>query len=419
MQTNKFTLEIVKGSANAQPLVFTQKTICIGSSYPQNDLILNVEGISTRHARILRKKQNFYIENLSDAPFSIGDGISLEIAKSTKLESGTEVDMGAVVIRLIHDPNPNAFDHEQENQKPLKDHPRGLRHALNRSRKKRITVISGIVLGFFLVLVLFLAGNCHQKERQSENSPQPYPAAASQEPIALPAKGIYGYTQNNDKDHPDKAVFTFVSDASNVELYYTAGGIDSKQEVAILLNGQLIGYAPLAKGIWGQETVLRLPKKALKKGTVNQLVFDNMLNPPQFDQWAVRNLRIKTLEENLCDLGKAKKLIELGQEMYVQKNISKGNLYLAYRYYRNAAAYMQDCSKKEDLFKQAKIKQEQTRQELDTLYHDFRFAFQKAFKMNNLDQCVGILENIVQYFPDPLDERHKEAAEILEKYSQN
>lgn len=417
MQKNKFTIEIVKGSVSAQSFVFTQKTISIGSSHAQNDLILNVEGISTRHARIRRKKQNFYIENLSEAPFSIGDGISLESTKSSKLESETNVDMGAVAIRLTHDPDPDAIDHAQENPKLLQGRIGGSRLALNRTRIKRLAAIGGVVLGFFLVLVL--AGNCHKKERESENNPQPYPAGASQEPIALPAKGIYGYTQNNDQDHPDKAVFTFVSDASNVELYYTAGGIDSEQEVAILLNDRLIGYAPLAKGIWGPETVLRLPKIALKKGAVNQLVFDNRVNPPQFDQWAVRNLRIKTLAENLCDLDKAKKLIELGREMYTQKNISKGNLYLAYRYYCDAAAYMQDCGKNEELFKQAQEKQAQTRQELDTLYHDFRFTFQKAFKMNNFDQCVSILKDIVQYFPDPLDDRHKEAAKILEKYSPN
>lgn len=417
MQTDKFTIEIVKGSLNAQPFVFTQKTLYIGSSYAQNDLILNVEGISMRHARIWRNKQDVYIENLSDAPFFIGDGVPLESTKSSKLESGTDVDMGAVGIRLTHDPNPNASDPEQENQKPLQGRIGGHRLALNRARIKRLAGIGGVVLGFFLVLVL--AGNCHQTERKSEDSPQPYPAAASQEPIALPAKGIYGYTQNNDKDHPDKAVFTFETDASNVELYYTAGGIDSEQEVAILLNGRLIGYAPLAKGVWGPETVLRLPKKSLKKGGVNQLVFDNMENPPKFDQWGVRNLRIKTLAENLCDLDKAKKLIELGREMYAQKNISQGNLYLSYRYYCDAVAYMQDCSKKEDIFRQAEIKQKQTRQELDTLYHDFQFAFQKAYKMNSFDRCRSILENIVQYFPDPLDERHKEAAEILEKYNQN
>lgn len=417
MQKNKFTIEIDNGSVNAQPFIFTQKTILIGSSYAQNDLVLNVEGISTRHARIWRKKKNFYIKNLSDASFSIEDGILLESTKSSKLESGTKVNMGAVAIRLTHDPNPNALQHEQENPKPLQGRIGGDRLALNRTRVKRLTAIGGVLLGFFLVLVL--AGNCQKKERDGENSPRPYPAAASQEPIALPAKGIYGYTRNNDKNHPDKAVFTFVSDGSNVELCYTAGGIDSEQEVAILLNGRLIGYAPLAKGIWGPETVLRLPKKALKKGAVNQLVFDNTVNPPKFDQWAVRNLRINTLAENLCDLDKSKKLMELGQEMYNQKNISKGNLYLAYRYYSDAAVYMQDCSKKEDLFKQAEKNQEQTRQELDTLYHDFRFAFQKAFKMNNFDQCVSILENIVQYFPDPLDKRHKEAAEILEKYSPN
>ena len=417
MATNKFTIEIVKGPKDPQAFVFTQKAIHIGSMYAQNDLILNVEGISARHARIRRNKEDFDIHNLSDTPFAIGEGISLESQKTVKVRPGTQVDMGAVAIRLIHGPAHDSSGNEKKKPQPIPNRHGLSRLVANMPRIRRATVIGGVAVLFFLVAIM--AGNCVKKERKSNNASQVYPAAASQEPIALPAKGIYGYTQNNDKDHPDKAVFTFETDASNVELYYTAGGIDSEQEVTIHLNGQHIGYAPLAKGVWGPETVLRLPKEALKKGVVNQLIFDNIENPPKFDQWAVRNLRIETLADNLCDVDKAAKLIELGQEMYAQKSISKGNLYLAYRYYRDAVAYMQDCSKKEDIFKKAQIKQEQTGQELDTLYHDFSFAFQKAYKMNDLDQCQSILENVVLYFPDPLDKRYQEAAGILEKYSQN
>lgn len=415
--TNKFTIEIVKGSKDIQSFVFTQKTIHIGSLYAQNDLVLNVEGISAQHAQIKRNREDFDVLNSSDTPLVIGKGISLESQKTLKVQSGTEVVMGAVAMRLIHGPASGASGHDKRTSKPMQKRLNLQVLARKRPWIKQAASLSGIAIVLFLVAIM--AGNCVKKNRKSYDSTLPYPATASQEPIGLPAKGIYGYTRNNDKDHPDKAVFTFETDASNVELYYSPGGIDSAQEVAIHLNGQPIGYAPLAKGVWGQETVLRLPKEALKKSGVNQLVFDNTENPPKFEQWAVRNIRIKTLADNLCDLDKAENLLELGQEMYAQKNISKGNLYLAHGYYCDAISFMQDCSKKKDILRQAEIKQEQTKQELDTLYHDLSFAFQKAYKMNNYGQCVSILQNIVLYFPDPLDERHKEAAGILEKYNRN
>lgn len=417
MATNKFTLQIVKGSKDNQTFVFTQKTIHIGSLYAQNDLVLNMEGISVRHARIRRNKEDFDILNTSDRPFVIGKGISLESQKTMKVQSGTDIDMGAVTIRLIHDQAPGAPGCEKRTRIPKRPHPKRHVLSLNGPWAKRAAGIG--VVAVLLFVVAIMAGNCTRKESQSHDRPLSYPAVSSQEPVGLPAKGIYGYTRDNDKDHPDKAVFTFETDASNVELYYTAGGIDSEKELSILLNDQLIGYAPMAKGVWGSETVLRLPAKALKKNEVNFLVFDNRENPPQLKQWAVRNIRISPLAENLCDLDRAEKLIRLGQEMYAQKNISKGNLYRAHRYYRDAVLLMQDCNNKKDSYQRAEQRQEQTGQELDILHHDLSFAFQKAYKMNDYDQCVRILQNIVLYFPDPLDERHKKAAGILEKYAPN
>ncbi len=415
MMTDKFIVEIVRGPSGTQSFVFRQKTIHIGSTYALNNLTLNMEGISSRHARIRRNGKAFDIHNVSDAPFVIGDGTTLESQKTLKVKPGTEIDMGAVAIRLFNRSSLDASSNEKRVSEPIQDRTGPGRPTVNRTRIKRMAGIGGIV-GVSL-LILIMAGNCIKKDGKTHDSRQPYTGAASQAPIALPAKGIYGYTRNNDKDHPDKAIFTFETDASNVELHYTAGGIDSEQEVSIHLNGRHIGYAPLAKGVWGNETIVRLPKEALKKGSVNYLVFDNMENPPKFDQWAVRNVRVIDLAKNLCDLDKAGKLVELGQQLYAQKNISKGNLYLANRYYRDAASFMQDCGKDEDLFRQAEENQQRTKRELDNLYRDLRFAFQKAYKMNNYDQCRGILQDMVLYFPDLTDERHKKAAELLENYT--
>ncbi len=414
--TNKFTIEIVKGTKKSRVFIFRQKQVNIGAAYAQNDLILNVAGVAPRHAQIKLNRNDFEIRNVGDNPISIGGGTSLASRKAFKVTSGTQVHLGAAVIRLIHGSAKKISGNEEKKPGPAPADRGRKRVVVSRPGIKRAAGVGGLIA--MVLLVLVLAGNCIKKEGKKPGGKQQYSSVPSPAAIALPAKGIYGYTRNNDKNHPDKVIFTFRTNASNVELYYTAGGIDSEQEVSIHLNGRHVGYAPLAEGIWGNEIVVRLPGEALKKGDLNYLVFDNMENPPNYKQWAVRNIHIQNLDENLCNLDKAAQLVELGREMYDQKNISKGNLYLAYRYYRDAVSSMRDCGPTEDLYRQADVRREQTAKELDALYRDLKFAFHKAYKMKNFDQCVSILRNIVLYFPDPSDKRHKEAAKILEQYNQ-
>lgn len=417
--SNKFTLKVIKSPSGTQAFVFAKKTVYIGSTYAQNDLIMNAKGIAAQHARIWREKKNFYIQNLSDTRMVISNKISLNKNETTELTTGTEIDMGEVGLRFINSVACSSALNETSNRKPTGGASIGdnssFTNCIKLCKFKKIAGLGGIALCVFFVLIMAI--NAVKENKGNNSSDKAYPAASSEEPIALPAKGKYGYIKNNDKSHPDKVIFTFKTDASNVELCYTAGGIDSDKEVSIHLNGQPIGYAPLAKWAWGEETVLRLPREFLIKGGENHLVFDNMGNPPHFNQWAVKNIWIKALAENLCDVDKARKQFELGEEMHEQKTISKGNLYVAYRYYCDAVSYLQDCNKDIEVLRQAELRKERTMQELDALHNNLMFAFKKAYEMKDYRKCRSILQNMVLHFPDKSDERHKQAAEKLEEYN--
>lgn len=415
MSSNKFMLKIVKGPENTQAFLFAQETVHIGSSYAQNDLIMNLTGISDRHAKIWREKNKFYIQNLSDNQFTIGDKKSLAHNETCEIVTGFEIDVGTIKLQLYNGTEKNTPVHKISNRLSEKIGDSWLRQYISLMTSKKMLRIGGLALGLFFAL--FMVVNGLNNDKSSKGSTKTYHVASSEEPMALPAKGKYGYIKNNDRSHPDKAVFTFETDTSNVELYYTAGGIDSEKEVSIYLNGQPIGYTPLAKRTWGKETVMRLPKEFLVKKGKNRLVFDSMENPPNHNQWAVKNIWIKELSMNLCDVGKARKLIDLGEEMYEQKSISKGNLYMAYRYYADAVAHLQDCGQNINMMRQAELKKERSMQELDELYNSLRFAFKKAFEMNDYRKCRDVLQNMVLHFPDKSDARHKQAAEKLDDYN--
>jgi hypothetical protein len=249
-----------------------------------------------------------------------------------------------------------------------------------------------------------------------------YPAKTITTPntVALPARGVFGLTRNSqDNTYRDLVVFSFQTELENVDLHFTAGGIDSEDELAIRLNGKQIGYAPLAKGAWGSRSVIHLPKSEVIKGGENLLVFDNTKNPPGFQDWAVRDVSIQVLSADLCDEHRARKLFELGEKMYEEKAISEGNLFEACRYYRDAAQLLRDCPPGNELYMQADTKMKRVTDELDALYTSLMFSFEKAQKMQDFLRARDILQTIVMHLPDPADDRHKKAVEHLEMNSRH
>jgi hypothetical protein len=373
---------------------------------------MNVEGISERHTRIWRRNNNFLIQNISDTRLVIIDGKLLQKKKTCQLKTGTKINFGAIEILFTigdADKSDRGINRTKDSDRFTKGVGNIFKNLIR--NKKRIGIWCG-ALG--VIIAMFVAVKA-QKINSNESN-KPYPIASSEQPVELPAKGKYGYIKNNDRSHPDKAVFTFASAATNLDLHYSAGGIDSEKEVSISLNGQQIGYAPLCKGGWGDETVVRLPKNLLRKEGINSLVFDNTENPPKLSQWAVKNIWIKELAASLCDEEKAQNLFELGEELYEQKSISKGNLFMAYRYYCDTITHLQDCSNDLELLRLAESKKDLSMHELDVLYNGLKFAFMKAHKVNDYKKCKNILQNMVQHIPDKSDERYQEAAKKLEEY---
>jgi hypothetical protein len=79
----------------------------------------------------------------------------------------------------------------------------------------------------------------------------------------------------------------------NIKVSYQAFDIDSKREVAVLLNGENVGNVKRTKNNkWGPIRSLVLPDKLVTDDTSNILTFDNVRNPPRRDRWGVRKVHI-------------------------------------------------------------------------------------------------------------------------------
>jgi len=112
--------------------------------------------------------------------------------------------------------------------------------------------------------------------------------------IPLPASGSYGQIKGGDQAHVNEALFSFAGSPGNLEVGYEAWDVDNGQEVQIVLNGHVLGYAPVTGNEkWGTTQTLILPDEYVSDSGTNILKFSNTHNPPNKWEWGVRNIQIK------------------------------------------------------------------------------------------------------------------------------
>ncbi len=409
-----FSLVITKGSEVGKIFSFDQTTVSIGRDVAGNDIILNDVSISSRHAEITFEAGNYFLQDLGSTNKTFFKGVPLKELEKVQVKNGDEFSLGKVVLRF----NGKTGETEGSGTKEILPQTQDLKvkkgvktsdNEIGSIFKKKSVLIVVIVL----LLVLISVINVTQLSKTEKTELQTYPDNSLQ-PMVLLASKVYGYCES-DWTHPDKAIFSFTAKSGDTAIYYTMGGIDSDGEVIILLNGTKVANSPLARAGWGPEQNLTLPRELLNEGGENQLVFDNTKNPPGEDQWGVKNIRIESLATGPCDETEGKRLFELGNQMYVEKAVSEGNLYRAHKYYAEAVTRVQGCAPRSILLLEIESKMQTARTELDNRYNDLVFSYKKAVNLQRYSQAKSDLEKISHLIPEAKDERHKEAILLLIK----
>lgn len=411
-----FSLVITKGSEVGKKFSFDQNVVCIGRDAAGNDIILNDVSISSRHAKITREGGNYFLQDLGSTNRTYFKDAPLKELEKVQLKNGDEFSLGKVILKF--DGNIGDTDvfgteailtqtKDLRGKKDIKTSDSDIGSVL---KKKPVLIVAVAVV---LLLVLMSVIKVTQSSKTGKTEAQAYPDNSLQ-PMALPASKAYGYC-GSDWTHPDKAIFTFTAKSGNAEIYYTMGGIDSDGEVIILLNGTKVANAPLAMKGWSPEQKLTLPRELINEGVENQLVFDNAMNPPSKDGWGVKDLRIEFLATGTCNETEGKRLFELGNQMYVEKAVSEGNIYRAHQYYAEAVTQIQGCVPKPILLSEMENKMQRARDELDSRYNSLVFSYKQAIKLKRYSQSKRDLERILRLIPDEKDERHKEAIRLLVK----
>jgi hypothetical protein len=189
---------------------------------------------------------------------------------------------------------------------------------------------------------------------------------------------------------------------------YAAGGIESEQEVEVLVNNQHAAFVAPSPGRWTTGLKLDLPRRHLKPG-VNILTFDNRMTPQREERWGIAQVRVKEIPLPPPDEAKAAELFALGRAAFDARSVLPANLARAVEYFEEAQLYLEGMAAPPPLLGEIRTAENQARDELQKIFDSYLFASEKALRFGDRDGAVQSLRDLLRYFPDPEDPRHKKA----------
>ncbi len=218
----------------------------------------------------------------------------------------------------------------------------------------------------------------------------------------------------------EKATFKFKYGNGRATMTYAVAGIDNKQEVAIQLNGMLVGYAPVTLGKWSDYIRLNLPRKHLLENEENRIAFLNMVNynnPDAEESWAVEVESIGETPLPPPDKDAAAEAFKIAKERYKTKNVAPPNLYRSLEYFKKARDYLEllpEDSRPEIYLESSEMVQK-IEKELEQRFRNYRFEAEREKNRNRLDKAKNIYRQLMLTFPDTDDPRHLYAKKLFEE----
>ncbi|MFL5357170.1 FHA domain-containing protein [Archangium sp.] len=246
------------------------------------------------------------------------------------------------------------------------------------------------------------------------------------EPVALGLQAVpdsFGLGEGVTWEQPDMKAFDFefVSPTrAVVVLRYQASGI-SKEEVSLSVNATTVGWVP-PDTINSAERELQLiiSPTVLKRNERNQLVFDNVHNPPGQDGWKVWNLRLEVIPVPALTpealLEAARDSVAKARSFYDRKDVGSENLSLAWENYRSAWITLEALDEKPDLYQDVRYMLGQVAVELDQKCGQLLLDFQRNIQFKDRKRAAQVLAEINRRFPTPAHRCHNLAAEKASEY---
>lgn len=238
-----------------------------------------------------------------------------------------------------------------------------------------------------------------------------------------PLPDVFGVGEGVTWTRPDLKAFDFefVSPTrAVVVLHYQASGI-SQEEVSISLNGAQQGWIPPDTTTAAEreiEQLLAIP--LLKRSERNQIVFDNVRNPPGKEPWRVWNVYVEVIP--VPELSPEELLVKAREEeakarrFYELRDVGSENLFKAWKHYRFAWLTLEALDEKPELYQDVRYALGQTGAELDQQCRKLMLDFQRSVQFRDGDKAVATVEEVRRRFPTTEHRCHNLAIEKALQY---
>jgi hypothetical protein len=240
-----------------------------------------------------------------------------------------------------------------------------------------------------------------------DSTPKPVIAPEPNVLRRAPIEASFGLGDGVTYPRPDMKVFSFEflsATRAVVILHFQAMDI-SEGEVVVTVNGADVGKVPpdsLDTADVSHEIVI--PPQMLKKGQKNELIFDNVRNPPGTETWRIWNIWIEIVplpEESVEDLMRDATSVYGAAELKMERrDVGAVNRYEAWKGFRDAWLKLESHpDPKPELYQMARTKMHEAQKELDAKCSQLMLETQSAFNHNDWKSAAGTLDHVKDFFP--------------------
>lgn len=404
-----FVLTVVDGPTSGREYYFEQPEATIGR-VEGCEIVLVGQGISRQHARVRHDQGVHLVEDLKSAngtrlngerigeePEVLRDGDYVTLAEYTLQFSLLDAVKGDVTAeRRLDGEALKGIDATQERTEGGR-------------RRRRLLKIA------LVVACVAVAGAAAYKlvPRRTINtifdrSNTPLRYSESDEFF----NAVFGYCKY-DQLHRERVRIRFTYFGGRATVEYGAWGVDKVGEVAVLLNDEKVGQAPVTLEHWTYGVKVDLPLDKLKKGE-NELVFDNTRNPPGDDRWGICYLQIQQEALPPPDLAEARHRFELASKAWEEREVEPGNLYEAMVGFKRARNYMERLDPHPPLYQEAVDFMAKIDKELTKRFDEALFSSRRAEKVDeDPEKARRVLTRSLRYFRKG-DFRHRKIKDYLD-----
>ena len=163
-----------------------------------------------------------------------------------------------------------------------------------------------------------------------------------------------------------------------------------------------------------------LSPQALKRNQRNQVVFDNVKNPPGREPWRIAGLWIEVVpipeispEQTVAS---AQEYAANASEFYDQREVGSENLFRAWKGYRDAWITLESLETKPELYQTVRFQMNSLKHQLDQLCSKLMLDVERSVQLKDRKRARQTLEEVPRYFPTREHRCHNLALQKMAQY---